>query len=100
MSDDERYRAMIADACRAYACDIKGWFEEDGRPSANLGRVRVMEDDEDHGLFADTEGVLYASVVGAAKHNNEQVAFYYVEDGMDPDAIIRVNDPTMQLELI
>jgi hypothetical protein len=95
------YKTMIQVACKAQGLDIKGWEQDEDytepRPQANLGRVRVALDDEENGLYEGTEGVLYASVVGGAEHNNERVAFHYMEDGTDSPN--EVPDP-MTLELI
>lgn len=96
------HKEMIERACKAQGLDIKGWETDtdsgEDRPQADLGRVRVLEDDEEHGIFEGTEGVLKASVVGAAQHGNERVHFGYTED--DTDSCVEVRDPSMTLDLI
>lgn len=89
VDEKQRHRKMIQ-----YEIDRYGGFaapqdadwtmdEEERRERAALGRWRVMEDDEDRGLFANDEGELHATVVGAAQHHNEAAAFYLQLDYYD-----------------
>lgn len=80
------YGKMIERAVKSRGFSIKSWDQDEDypeRPAANLGRFRVLDDDEQRGFFSGTEGVISANVVGAAVYRNERVAFYYTEDGMD-----------------
>ncbi|MGH2897173.1 MAG: hypothetical protein ACRDMZ_00750 [Solirubrobacteraceae bacterium] len=61
------------------------------RPVAECGgwhfgeRVRVIDDDEESGMFAGDEGWLVLETVGAAEHGNERVCFGVLADGFaDP----------------
>lgn len=85
-------RQMIEARLRTEGYRPESWRaseENAGRPEAVIGRFRVLEDDEDVGVFADTEGVLTATCVGAAELGNLRVAFGFTEDGMDADVEIR-----------
>jgi hypothetical protein len=46
-------------------------------------RVRVLDDVEEEGVFADDEGVLVIERVGAAEYQNERVMLGLIPDGMD-----------------
>lgn len=46
-------------------------------------RIRVLEDDEDQGLYADDEGVLIIEKVGHPGGHNERTAVYLIVDGTD-----------------
>jgi hypothetical protein len=46
-------------------------------------RVRIVEDDDDEGLFADDTGYLILSEVGARKYGNLHTKPYFLPDGMD-----------------
>ena len=47
-------------------------------------RVRVLEDDEEEGVFEGDEGVVLIEKVGAAKYGNERAAVFLKCDGRDP----------------
>lgn len=55
-------------------------------------RVRVLEDDEDRGLFEGAEGVLIIEQVGAPEYNNVRTALYFVEDGMESGNEVHADD--------
>lgn len=46
-------------------------------------RVRVVEDDEDNGLFEGDEGTLVPEEVGAPEYGNVQVKLYLLIDDTD-----------------
>lgn len=86
MSDEDRYKQMIEEATQSQGFPVKSWEQDEDdatRPTANLGRFSASDDDDEAGIYGGTEGVVKASVVGAAEYNNERVAFYYYEEGMD-----------------
>ena len=94
MSDEDRIRKMIEGWLTTWGFKAESWHNdadyEEPRPVANIGRFRVLEDDDDQGLYADTEGFVEVSVVGAPEYNNERVALHFTEDGMDePNGEIR-----------
>lgn len=94
----QRRRELIDAALTSHGLTVQSWDRDtDGNIRANLGRFRVLEDD-DEGLLSGTEGEVKASVVGAAEYGNRHVAFYFYEDDMDPDAGVRINDLSMQVE--
>lgn len=47
-------------------------------------RVRVIEDDEDNGIFAGDEGDLILEEVGAVEYGSQRVMACIVQDGMGP----------------
>lgn len=101
MSRDEqelqRRRELIEREISTYGYPVKEWgIDEDGDVQANLGRFRVITDDEDFGLFEGDEGVVFAGVVGAAEYNNEGIAFSF--QGDDFDSGLPLRDLSMQVE--
>jgi hypothetical protein len=98
-SNEQHRREMIERVVKQQGFSIQSWGEGEDGVYASLGRVRILEDDDNEGLLADTEGELSASVVGAAHFGNERVAFHYTEDGMD-EMTGEVRDPSMQVEVI
>ena len=46
-------------------------------------RVRVLEDDEDNGIFAGDEGWLVIEEVGAAEYHNIRTVLGFLADGLD-----------------
>lgn len=90
-----RHKEMILKAVVSAGLGlVDSWDFSDDRIRAQLGRFRVLEDDE-AGLFEGTCGQLRCEVVGAAKYGNERAAFFFNEDGMDKDASIEVPDMMM-----
>ena len=86
--EQQRHREMIHMACNQYGLTPPGESDfsfdaEEHRERGALGRWRVVEDDEDRSLFADDEGELYVTVVGAQHYGNEHVAFYFKPDDFD-----------------
>lgn len=55
-------------------------------------RVRVVQDDENEGLFEGTEGNLLIEKLGAAEYGNVRVGVFFVEDGMDGPVEVRDYD--------
>lgn len=82
---------MIEAAVSGQGMTVQEWNAEDGRPVAVLGRYRATADDEDNGVFEDMEGVMTATVVGAAQYHNERVWFGWRKDGMD--TAVEARDP-------
>lgn len=46
-------------------------------------RVRVIEDDEPHGMYASDEGILVIEEVGSAEHGNVRTAVCILIDDTD-----------------
>lgn len=46
-------------------------------------RVRILEDDDEHGIFAGDEGWLIFEEVGAVEYHNLRVSAGFVPDGQD-----------------
>jgi hypothetical protein len=82
-------KELITKRVHADALVVLAWEsdedEGDGRERANLGRFVVVEDEGEvsEGPFEGEEGVLYASIVGAAKHDNIRVHYGLMVDGTD-----------------
>lgn len=61
-------------------------------------RVRVVEDNEEEGVFAGDEGFVLPCKVGAAAYGNERVMLAFLIDGFDspvevtPDSIEQIDD--------
>jgi hypothetical protein len=90
--DEAQERALIEAALSRAGYRAESWRaseENAGRAEAVVGRFRVLQDDDEAGLFADTEGVLTAVCVGSAERRNLRVAFGFLEDGMTADVEVR-----------
>lgn len=75
---------MIRDAARRHGFEVAEFYEhEDNGLTGKLGRFRVIEGDDDRGLYEGDEGELEACIVGAVKHNNQRVSFGFTPDGYD-----------------
>lgn len=96
MAEDDRERALIVARCEKEGITVKDWREggEDGL-TADLGRYRVVEENDDQGFYADDEGTLTANVVGAAEYRNERVMFTFTPDEQDPGSGPEVDDLTV-----
>ena len=65
---DEEGRLMVA--------EYEGWKTGD--------KIRVLEDDEEEGVWEGNEGTLELEIVGSPDYGNERVSFAIVQDGVDP----------------
>lgn len=84
MDLNERHKQMIESKLQAESYPAQNWLlDEDGQTVADLGRFRVVEEDDDHGFYAGDEGTIHASVVGSEKYRNERVAYLLLIDGYD-----------------
>lgn len=92
MTDDEK-RKLIEERCEREGLRIDGWLEdhEDG-VTADLGGYRVIEEDEDKGLYDDDVGQMTASVVGSPEYGNVRVSLTFTPEGNDPGSGPEVND--------
>lgn len=91
MEDEAKHRSLIEKACSSEGLTIRGWYadEDEGRIAADLGRGRVLEDDEDEGLFEGDTGKLSCMVVGAAEHGSERVSFAFLTEGAGSPVEVR-----------
>jgi hypothetical protein len=81
MSDE---RVMIERFAKSEGLPISSWdAEHENGLTAKLGRARVVEDDEDHGLYGGDEGELEACVVGSEENRNQRVSLGLIIDGYD-----------------
>jgi hypothetical protein len=97
MSDEDLEREMIQAAADRMGWTINGWdHDEDGDLRANLGRFIVIEGDDDEGLYQDDEGVLFISVVGAARFGNQRAHFGFLTEYTDSPVDVR--DPSYMVE--
>lgn len=99
--EQTRHRAMLERALARHGLEAESWIDRDAdndnRPTARIsGRWNVVDDIEHEGLYEGDEGTLTATVVGAAEHGNEHVAFYFTLDGAD-EAIGQVT-PGIEVE--
>lgn len=93
----QRRRELIERTIASYGYPAKEWgIDDDGDVRADLGRFRVIANDDDHGLFEGDEGVVFAGVVGAQEYHNESVAFSF--QGDDFDSGLPLRDLAMQVE--
>lgn len=95
MSEEhDRHRTRITARLHSLMLTPKTWrVNDDGELEAVLGRWRVVEEEENEGLYADDEGELVASVVGAPGYGNERVGFYlYTDDHPDMPGEVRQLD--------
>jgi hypothetical protein len=84
VEEDMTEQDMIARYAESHGFTVRGWRDdEENGLTAELGRFRVIEDDEDRGLYVDDEGRLEACVVGAAEYGNQRVALSFTPDGYD-----------------
>ena len=94
MTDKER----IEEFAKHNGFTVLDWREDpDDGLIGVLGRFRVIEEDEDRGLYADDEGELSACVVGAEKYGNQRVALSFTADGYDAGNDVR--DPSLLEEI-
>lgn len=100
----EGFKKSLEAAAQAFGFDITEWSEDADytppRPTASVGRVRILEDDPNHGLYAGTEGELWLNYVGDPAYGNSRVMFWYVEDGYDQSGGVEVTDPLGMTEPI
>lgn len=90
---DQEFEKLVADL-RAKGVETERPVKEhDGWTIGT--RVRVLEDDEDNGLYADTEGIVLPEEVGAVEYQNLHVKLFFLEDGMD--APIDVDPDNLEL---
>lgn len=78
---------LIAEAAGTHhGLKVDEWREDPDGIKALFGEWKVTEEDEDEGLYEGDKGTLSASVVGARKHGNEHVAFYFTPEDWDEDS--------------
>lgn len=79
-------REMIEQALEREMHPVESWADDpdNGVTAALQGRWRVIEDDEDAGLYAGDEGAISACVVGAEQYGNRHVSYSFHADGFDP----------------
>jgi uncharacterized cupin superfamily protein len=78
-------REMIESVVASNGFTVERWDEEheNGLTAIIAGTFTVLEDDEEHGLYEGSEGVLEVCVVGSEEHRNRRVAFSLLEEGYD-----------------
>lgn len=87
---------LIIETCEEEGLPIREWREMEDGPEAVLGRARVIEDDEEEGVFVGEEGELTCCTVGAASLGNLRPSFaLYIKDRSGP-----VEVPIENVELI
>lgn len=83
--EDAEQRKLIEQAAAEQGYTIAEFYDhaENGL-TGKIGRFEVVSNlDEDYGFYDGDEGVLEASVVGAAIYGNVRVAFSFISDGAD-----------------
>lgn len=81
MATDEK--DMISRAVERHGYSVQEWREGEDGLEGVLGQFRVIEEDEDTGLYDGDEGDLIASVVGAAEYGNQRVSFALLMEDYD-----------------
>lgn len=80
---DDRIKGMIEKKLETVGYHAEAWKDTDDGPTAVLGRFKVIEENEDQGLYMDDEGEVTACVVGAPQYGNERVHFTFTPEGYD-----------------
>lgn len=98
MNDNTAEHDVLKGYAKGQGFTVRGFRDdEENGLTAELGRFRVIEDDEDHGLYADDEGVLEACIVGSVEYRNQRVSLSFIPDGYDGGN--EVYDPSVLEEL-
>lgn len=84
MSEKSKFekQTFIEEHVRHTGYSVQEWREGEDGLEGSLGKFRANEDNEDAGVYADTEGELVVSIAGAGKYHNERVHLAWVEEGM------------------
>lgn len=82
------HQNKVREAAKKWGFDWEPEWTEGPNPVATYGLFRVLEDDEDEGVFEDTEGILTVEVVGDEAYDNEHVAFYFAPEGTDASLLV------------
>src|SRR4051812_30868100 len=93
----ERDRDMIQEHAESRGLTVREWTTTLDGETAILGRFRVIEEDEDNGLFQDDEGPLTAIVVGAREYGTERVSYGLTPDGCDSPNDVRDLDAVEEI---